>query len=130
MPLPGLRFTLDPEHGFVEASFRDYVLRTEADVLAWRAIVEREFARFGRKVDLLINLDGLVVKPSAARAFGVNRAAVLAQFTTHSVRYGGDLSTKTTVFTTAVQDGADANVYPSREAAVAALLEARRRAAG
>jgi hypothetical protein len=127
VPQPGFRFTLDPLHGFVEASFTNYILRTEADVIAWRAEVERELGRFGRKVDLLINLDGLAVKPSASRAFGVNRAAVLTQFTNISVRYGGDLATQTTVFTTAVRDGADANVYPTREAAVAALLEARRR---
>ncbi len=130
MPQPGLRFTLDPEFGFVEATFTAYVLQTEADVVAWRATVERELARFGRKIDLLINLDGLIVKPSAARAFGVHRTAVLKQFTHHSFRYGGDLATQTTVFTTSVRDGAEANVYPTREAAVEALLAARRRERG
>lgn len=121
-----MRFVLDEQYQFVEAFFDGCELRTLADVMAWRTGVERELARFGHKVELLINLDGLVVRPSAARAFGEHRSQVLSQFVNRSFRYGGDAATRTSVFTSSVFTGADANVYPSRSAALAALLEARR----
>lgn len=121
-----MRFVFDEALDLVEASFDACELRTETDVLAWRAEVERELGRFGRKVDLLINLDGLIVRPTASRAFGEQRSQVLGRFAKRSFRYGGDRLTRTTVFTSSVLVGADANVHPSREAALAALLEARR----
>ncbi len=117
-----MRFVLlDEKRGIVEALFTGFELRTEADVARWKAGVERELARFGRKVMLLINLDGLSVRPGASKAFGLHRAQVLERFAVHSFRYGGDGSTKTTVFTTAVLSGAEANHYPTREAALEAL---------
>lgn len=109
----------------VEALFESYELASEADVLRWRQEVERGLGRFGRKVDLLIRLDGLIVRPAASRFFGEHRSQVLAKHTHQSFRYGGDGATRTTVFTSSVLHGADANVYPTREAALDALLKAR-----
>jgi len=120
-----MRFVFFEEQDVVEALFDHCEIKTLDDVLAWRASVERELGRFGKKVDLLINLDGLVVRPAAARVFGEHRSQVLARFTNRSFRYGGDNATRTSVFTSAVFTGADANVYPSRDAALAALLDAR-----
>lgn len=122
-----MRFVLDEQYDVVEAFFDAYELRSEADVLAWRAKVARELGRFGHKVDLLINLDGLIVRPTASKVFGEHRSQVLAEFTNRSYRYGGDNATRTTVFTTSVFTGADANVYPSRRDALEALLEDRRK---
>jgi hypothetical protein len=121
-----MRFIYDEALDVVEAFFEGWELKTAEDVVAWRREVEKELGRFGRKVDLLINLDGLVVRPRVSKFFGEERAEVLARYTTRSFRYGGDPWTRTAVFTSAVRWGADANVYPSREAAVAALLAARR----
>ncbi|APR77558.1 Hypothetical protein A7982_02905 [Minicystis rosea] len=122
---PQMRFTVDDRDDVVEAVFEGWELRTQSDVLRWRSAVERELARFGRKVDLLINLDGLVVRPGVSSFFGEHRSAVLATYTKRSFRYGGDSATRTTVFTTSVLTGAAANVYPSRAAALAALKAAR-----
>lgn len=117
-----MRFVwVDEKEGIVEALFSGFEMRTEGDVIRWRTAVERELSKFGRKVLLLINLDGLSVRPGAAKAFGNHRAEVLERFAIHSFRYGGDGSTKTTVFTTAVLAGAEANVYPTRAAALEAL---------
>lgn len=121
-----MRFVHDRVLDVVEAFFEECELKTAEDVAAWRRDVEKELARFGKKVDLLINLDGLVVRPNVSRHFGEQRAQVLAQFAARSFRYGGDLPTRTSVFTTSVLEGTDANVHPTREAALAALLAARK----
>lgn len=118
-------FEHDREFDVIEAFFENYELVSEADVLRWRQEVERGLARFGRKVDLLICLNGLIVRPAASRFFGEHRSQVLAQHTRRSFRYGGDGATRTTVFTSSVLHNADANVYPTREAALQALLDAR-----
>jgi hypothetical protein len=124
VPRESLRFVvLDDKLGVVEALFSGFELRTEADVLRWKTSVERELARFGRRVTLLINLDGLSVRPAAAKAFGAHRAQVLERFALRSFRYGGDGTTKTTVFTTSVLSGAEANIHPSREEALPALMQ-------
>ena len=54
------------------------------------------------------------------------RARILAKHARQSVRYGADRWTATSVNTSRVLHGADANIYPTREAALAALIEARR----
>lgn len=120
-------FTHDAAHDIVTARFVSCVLATPGDVLRWRRDVEAHFERYGRKVDLLIDLEGLVVKPSAARSFGTARREVLAKFTNRSFRYNGDSATRTTIFTSSVIDGADANIYASRQEAIEALLEDRKR---
>lgn len=91
----------------------------------WRSEVEKRFQRYGRPVDLIINLDGLVVRPSAARAFGAARSEVLAEYTRCSFRYNGNAQTRTSIYTSAVLLGADANLHDSREEALKALLAFR-----
>lgn len=124
-----MRFELLRELDVVEATFTGCEIRTPADVAKWRADVEKHLERFGKKVDLLIALDGLVVRPAAARLFGEYRSEVLRRYTRRSYRYGGDSATRTSVFTSSVLTGAQANVYPTRDLALAALLEDRDRAA-
>lgn len=112
-------------HDLVDASFRDVILETDEDVLCWRREVEKRFQRYGRPVDLIIDLEGLIVKPSAARSFGAHRAEVLAENTRVSYRFNGNPQTRTSIYTSAVIHGADANIYESREEALKALLSNR-----
>lgn len=120
-----MSFTYDPANDVVDAAFRDVILETEEDVLCWRREVERRFQRYGRPVDLIIDLEGLIVKPSAARSFGAHRAEVLAEHTRVSYRFNGNLQTRTSIYTSAVIHGADANVYESRDEALKALIANR-----
>lgn len=122
-----ISITYDAAHDVATAVFRHVTLHNAADVRRWRQGVEREFERIGKKVDLLIDLDGLVVRPAAARAFGQTRAEVLAKHTNTSVRFGGDAQTRATIFTSAVLDGAAANVHETRDAALRALLDDRKK---
>ncbi|NUQ76718.1 MAG: hypothetical protein HUU21_24545, partial [Polyangiaceae bacterium] len=120
-----ISFTYDADNDIVDAAFRDVILENDDDVLCWRREVERRFQRYGRPVDLIINLDGLIVKPSAARTFGAHRAEVLSEHTRVSFRFNGNPQTRTSIYTSAVIHGADANIYESREDALKALLAHR-----
>lgn len=126
---PGWRieFHHDVVNDVVTAYFENCILETAEDAVRWQSEVEESLARFGRKVDLLINLDGLNVRFAAGRAFGKARAEVLAKFAIHSFRYGGDATTRTFVSTSGMITGAEVNAYQTREDALAALLETRRR---
>lgn len=124
-----MRFTIVPVASsglkVVEARFRGVQLHDSADVDEWARRVNVELARFGERVDLLICLDGLHVHPAASRAFGAVRAKVLSTHARHSVRYGADKWTATSVNTSRVLYGAEANIFDTRDQALAALLEQR-----
>jgi hypothetical protein len=121
-----IQFDYDEAHDVVTANFEDCILNNSLDVARWRTEVEGHLSRFPAKVDLLINLDGLVVKYTAGRVFGRERAEVLARFTRRSFRFGGDEMTKMFVSTSGIINGAAVNVFRSRAEALQALLEDRR----
>ncbi|MBN8230352.1 hypothetical protein JYK02_22845 [Corallococcus macrosporus] len=121
----GMSFERDAEHDVVTASFTDCILVTDEDVNRWGREVEEQFAKFNGRVDLLINLDGLVVRHTAGRTFGKVRREVLERNTHRSYRYGGDEMTLTFINTSGAIHGAAVNHFPTREAALAALLAER-----
>ncbi|WP_235685555.1 hypothetical protein [Corallococcus sp. Z5C101001] len=120
-----MSFDHDAENDVVTASFTDCILASDEDVYRWKREVEAQFAKFKGRVDLLINLDGLVVRHTAGRTFGKERREVLERNTHRSFRYGGDEMTRMFVTTSGAINGAAVNHYPSREAALAALLAER-----
>jgi len=121
-----MTFEYDEVHDVVTASFQDCILNNSLDVARWRTEVEGHLSRYPSKVDLLINLDGLVVKYTAGRVFGRERSQVLARFTKRSFRFGGDEMTKMFVATSGAINGAATNVYRSRDEALQALLADRK----
>jgi len=126
----GMRFLRDAAYDIVEAKFTDVILETTADVLRWRREVEQHLSAFGRRVDLLIDLDGLVVRPAASQFFGEQRSQVLMRHSLRSFRYNGSQSTLSSISETATLYGAASNVHPNRASALAALLAERRRDRG
>ncbi|WP_342377803.1 hypothetical protein NVS55_00780 [Myxococcus stipitatus] len=122
-----MSFDYDAPNDVVTAHFVDCVLSTEEDVLRWRREVEGHLARYAGsgKVDLLINLEGLVVRFTAGRVFGRERREVLERFTHRSYRFGGDEMTRMFVLTSGAINGAAVNHYATREDALAALKAER-----
>ncbi len=118
-------FEYDGKHDVVTATFKNVELNTADDVTRWRREVEERLAKFGKKVDLLIDLTGLVVKFGAGRTFGQVRTEVLAKFTNRSYRFGGDDMTRLFVNTSGMISGAATNAFKTRDEALAALLKAR-----
>ena len=125
-----MTFDYDEANDVVTATFQDCILNNSLDVARWRTEVENHLSKYPSKVDLLINLDGLVVKYTAGRVFGRERSEVLMRYTRRSFRYGGDEMTKMFVSTSGVINGAAVNVYRSREEAMKALLADRAMEAG
>jgi len=121
-----IHFEHDAVHDVVTAYFQDCVLNNALDVARWRTEVEASLSRYPAKVDLLINLDGLVVKYTAGRVFGRERSEVLGRYTKRSFRFGGDEMTRMFVSTSGVINGAAVNIYKDREEALQALLADRR----
>jgi hypothetical protein len=119
-------FDYDEVNDVVTATFQDCILNNSLDVARWRTEVEGHLSRYPSKVDLLINLDGLVVKYTAGRVFGRERTEVLARYTKRSFRFGGDEMTRMFVSTSGAISGAAVNVYASREDALRALLADRK----
>ena len=120
-----MSFDYDEQHDVVTATFEDCILNNSLDVARWRTEVEGYLSKYPSKVDLLINLDGLVVKYTAGRVFGRERTEVLSRYTLRSFRFGGDEMTKMFVSTSGVINGAAVNVYKSRDEALKALLADR-----
>lgn len=118
-------FDFDAKHDVVTASFKDVVLTSNEDVERWRREVEERLAGFKKKVDLLIDLSGLVVQFGAGRTFGQIRKEVLSQYTQRSFRYGGNEMTRLFVNTSGMITGAATNAYETREEALTALLKDR-----
>ena len=120
-----LTFTYLTEHDAVHARFENVELVNAADATRWAKETSAKLESFGRKVYLLIDLAGLVVKPTAAKEFGRLRAEVLSKYALESYRYGGDRPTVTTVYTSSVLHNAAANHYGSFDEALAAMKRDR-----
>jgi hypothetical protein len=124
-----MRFFRHEQMNVVEAVFDACILKDDVDAQTWAETVHELLAAYGDKVWLLINLDGLVVRPNASAQFGKLRADVLGRHAHASVRYGGDPWTLVSIHTSADAHGTHGAVYRTREEALDALLQLRTRAA-
>ena len=125
-----MSFEYDPKHDLVHVQFTRCLLVNAQDVQNWKADMEEKLSIFGRKMDLLIDLDGLEVTFTAGRLFGQARREVLEKYALRAFCYGGDEMTKMFVSTSGVINGAAVNVYRSRDEALRALLADRVAEAG
>ncbi|MDY7226425.1 hypothetical protein [Hyalangium rubrum] len=120
-----MSFEYDPQHDLVRVQFSRCLLVNAQDVQNWRADVEEKLSIFGRKMDLLIDLDGLEVTFTAGRLFGQARREVLERFAGRAFFYGGDELTKMFLSTSGVLHGHPVHQSESRERAMLALLADR-----
>jgi len=120
-----MTFEYDPQNDVVLAHFSRCLLVSAADVQQWKADMEEKLSQFGRKVDLLIDLDGLEVTFTAGRLFGHARRDVQERFTQRAYCYGGDEMTRMFLSTSGVLHGHPVNQYETRVQALMALLSDR-----
>lgn len=120
-----LNFEYDPQNDVVHARFTRCLLVSGADVQLWKADMEEKLSSFGRKVDLLIDLEGLEVTFTAGRLFGQARRELLERFTQRAYCYGGDEMTRMFLSTSGVLHGYPMNQYETRGQALMALLAER-----
>ncbi|WP_224368599.1 hypothetical protein [Hyalangium versicolor] len=115
----------DPHNDVVHLRFTRYLLVSAYDVQVWKADIEEKLSPFGRKVDLLIDLDGLEVTFTAGRLFGQARREVLERYTQRACSYGGDEMTRMFLSTSGVLHGHPVNQHETRMQALMALLSDR-----
>ncbi len=120
-----MSFEYDPTHDLVHVQFSRCLLVNAQDVQNWKADMEEKLSIFGRKMDLLIDLDGLEVTFTAGRLFGQARREVLERFTQRAYSFGGDDMTRMFLSTSGVLHGHPVNQYETRVQALLALLSDR-----
>ncbi|MEM9193528.1 MAG: hypothetical protein AAGF12_30415, partial [Myxococcota bacterium] len=109
----------------VELCFSGVFLVDPEDVDFWAEKVRQQLAYLARPVEVLLDLGGFRVKPSAAQRFGEVRASLWHDLALATYRFGADGWTATAVRTSSVLHSAEDNLFPSREEALAALLRDR-----
>jgi hypothetical protein len=120
-----MSFEYQAQHDVVHARFTGCLLVSPEDVSRWKAEVEEKLAAFGRRVDLMLDLEGLEVTFNAGRLFGLARHEVLERFTLRANCYGGDETTRMFLATSGVLHGRPMAHLENLEAALVAMRAER-----
>jgi hypothetical protein len=118
----------DKAQDFVHIRYLATTLASDADVAAFEGEITRGMKRIGRKLDVIVDLGELLVKPTAARAYDEARQRMIAMFTSRAYRYSGSSLVRTKILTSSTIHGQHANVYETFQQALQALLADRARA--
>ena len=119
------RITYVKEHDCLLLTYGEIGLRTPADVAVLREELTPKLAGFRRRMELVINFGGLVVKPAAARAFAELRARLVERFILRIYRFGGTAAIRTAVHTSAVISNTPSRLFVTYEQAIEAMLRDR-----
>jgi len=119
--------TYDAEHAFAHVQYKPLVLESVADVRAFATEIDRELAKLGKKVDIIVDLGDLVVRPAVVRAYDDERQKLFAAYALRAYRYHGSGLVRTRILTSSTLHGQAANVFATFEDARAALLQDRKR---
>jgi hypothetical protein len=95
--------------------------RTAESIAAWKRQVSAQLDRFGRKVPLLICVDGGVVSPSLAEQFGAAAKAILDRYATSFARYGTASGLRMISAVESMKRGYKPNLFNDRASALAFL---------
>jgi hypothetical protein len=105
---------------FYHLVYRDVVLETAEEVQAWGRDLGSRIVEGGR-VDLIINLGGLTVKPAFLKLYDDIRQDLIARRVRRVYRYGGTPAVRTKLITSATLHGQAPNVFATYEEALRAL---------
>ena len=119
--------TYDATHAFAHIQYRSAALESAADARAFAKEIDREMSKLGKKLDIIVNLGELVVKPAAVAVYDEERQRMFAAYALRAYRYGGSALVRTRILTSSTLHDQAANVFASFEDARAALLRDRRR---
>ena len=116
----------DANEEYVHLRYHQVALKTEADVAEWKAEVEREL-RFldGKRVDFIVDLAEMDVKPSVVAAYDEARLDLAAKTARRAYRYSGTRLLRTKILTSSTIHRAQPNVHATFEEALAAMRAER-----
>lgn len=120
--------TYDEARAFAHIEYLPATLSTKAEVAAFAEEVDREMSKLGKKVDIIVNLGELLVKPAAVPAYDEVRQRMFRAYARQAYRYSGSNLVRTKILTSSTLNGQTANVFASFEQALEALLADRARA--
>jgi hypothetical protein len=115
----------------VTLAYANLVIETAEDVAWFEEQCEAFWRRFhhsdqpGSRKDLVVDMNGIVVKPTAASAWNEARARLAQKYLAKTYRFGGERRTVTAVHLGQVLQRTDGTIYGSREEALAALMADR-----
>lgn len=115
----------DAANEFAHIQYLPAVLETRADVAAFAAEIDREMGKIGKKVDVIVDLGELVVRPTAVELYDVERQRMMTAYARRAYRYHGVRLVRTRIMTSSTLHGQAANVFESFEQARAAMLADR-----
>ncbi|MEO0811216.1 MAG: hypothetical protein AAFY60_00035 [Myxococcota bacterium] len=94
-----ISFRLEPMANFIfHLTFSDCDIQTEEDASKLAAALERKYLEHPRRLDVVLNLDGLTVNSSVRLLFGRLRAGLVRDYFRFSSRYSGESSIRYEIF--------------------------------
>jgi hypothetical protein len=117
--------TYDEARDFAHIHYQPVTLATAADVAAFAAEIDHAMTKLGKKVDIIVNLGELCVKPAVVRVYDETRQRMLNDYAQRAYRYSGAGLVRTKILTSSTLHGQNANVFLSFEQALEALLADR-----
>jgi hypothetical protein len=121
------KVSYDESLDFVHIQYLPVALETKADVLAFSREIDAVMKPLGKKVDIIIDLGDLVVKPAAMAAYDEERQRMIGAYARRAYRYNGSGAVRTKILTSSTLHDQAANVFPTFEKARDALLADRKR---
>lgn len=120
--------TYDSKLDFAHVRYLRGTLQTEQDVEEFARQIDSQLRSLvgQRKVDIIIDLGALTVKPSMAQAYDAARLQLRDKLARRAYRYGGNAVVRTKIFTSSTIHNQQANVYETFDEAVAAMLADRK----
>jgi len=117
----------DRARDFAHIQYLPATLATKEDVAAFAAEIDPEMTKLRRKVDIIVNLGELTVRPAAVATYDAARQRMLQAYALRVYRYSGSTLVRTRILTSSTLHGQVANVFSSLTEAVAALVGDRAR---
>lgn len=117
----------DSVHAIAHIEYHPVVLESAADARAFAREIDRAMSKLGKKVDIIVNLGELVVKPAAVATYDEERQRMFAAYALRAYRYGGSALVRTRILTSSTLHDQAANVFATFEDARTALLRERKR---
>jgi uncharacterized protein (DUF2342 family) len=122
--------TYDEARDFAYVQYQPVTLATDADVAAFAEEIDVAMTKLGRKVDIIVDLGELCVKPSTVTIYDETRQRLIRTYARRAYRYSGGNLVRTKILTSSTLHGQNANVFQSFAQALEALLADRARDTG
>jgi len=119
--MPGeVKFEYDPKLNIVFTDDKGEI-KTREDVDDFFEKYRKFFEKLGKKVYMVSHIDGLLVRSQIAEYYGERARATVGHYLLGFARWGTNDWARMTVRTTSLKAKMIANIYDTKEAAIAAI---------